>query len=139
LSGKLVLADDRSFRKSYQERRRMRMRHWRTWLYLVAMIAIFGSCFALEMQNRTPFSRTSKQNEAASQTGKSTETAGTVTQETVVAVVEETAAPTEAPTQTEAAVVEPVNYCVECHTDKDQLIANAKIEEEVPEESEGAG
>ncbi|GAP09193.1 hypothetical protein BECAL_00333 [Bellilinea caldifistulae] len=32
-----------------------------------------------------------------------------------------------------------VNYCVECHTDKDRLIQTAKPEEEVIEESEGAG
>lgn len=32
-----------------------------------------------------------------------------------------------------------VNYCVECHTDKDSLIRTAKPEEEVVEESEGAG
>lgn len=29
--------------------------------------------------------------------------------------------------------------CVDCHTDKNALIANAKIEEEAPEESKGAG
>jgi hypothetical protein len=32
-----------------------------------------------------------------------------------------------------------VNYCVECHTDKDRLIQTAKPEEEVISESEGAG
>ncbi|MFN7037362.1 MAG: hypothetical protein ACK4SN_13475 [Bellilinea sp.] len=32
-----------------------------------------------------------------------------------------------------------VNYCVECHTDKDRLIQTAKPEEEVIVESEGAG
>ncbi len=50
----------------------------------------------------------------------------------------------EAPTQplvaTETATAQPqVNYCVECHTDKDRLIQTAKPEEEVVEESEGAG
>lgn len=32
-----------------------------------------------------------------------------------------------------------VDSCVECHTDKESLIANAKVEEEVPEESKGTG
>lgn len=40
------------------------------------------------------------------------------------------------PTATEVAAV---NYCVECHTDKDQLIQTAKPEEEVESESEGVG
>jgi mono/diheme cytochrome c family protein len=44
--------------------------------------------------------------------------------------------PTLAPTATEAVAVD---YCISCHTDKDQLILTAKIEEELPEESEGAG
>jgi len=32
-----------------------------------------------------------------------------------------------------------VDYCITCHTDKDALIANAKPEEVVVEESEGVG
>jgi hypothetical protein len=44
------------------------------------------------------------------------------------------------PTATTAATeVAAVDQCVVCHTDKDQLIATAKIEEEVIKESEGAG
>lgn len=46
------------------------------------------------------------------------------------------------PTQTAAptaTAVAAVNYCVECHTDKDQLIQTAKPEEEVESESEGVG
>ncbi len=35
-------------------------------------------------------------------------------------------------------VIEP-DYCVECHTDKEQLIASAKPEEVVESESSGAG
>ncbi len=42
--------------------------------------------------------------------------------------------PTAAPLPTQ----EP-NYCLDCHTDKDQLIATAKVEEEVEKEDEGAG
>lgn len=42
--------------------------------------------------------------------------------------------PTAAPLPTQ----EP-NYCLDCHTDKDQLIANAKPEETTESESEGAG
>ncbi len=49
-------------------------------------------------------------------------------------------APTQPPVATETATAQPqVNYCVECHTDKDRLIQTAKPEEEVVEESEGAG
>ena len=44
--------------------------------------------------------------------------------------------PTEAATATEVAATD---YCIECHTDKDQLIQTAKVEEEKPKESEGAG
>jgi hypothetical protein len=47
-------------------------------------------------------------------------------------------AQTELPTPTVTAQPQ-VNYCVECHTDKDSLIRTAKPEEEVVEESEGAG
>ncbi len=42
--------------------------------------------------------------------------------------------PTAAPLPTQ----EP-NYCLDCHTDKDQLIATAKPEETTESESEGAG
>lgn len=46
--------------------------------------------------------------------------------------------PTQPPVPT--ATTQPqVNYCVECHTDKDSLIRTAKPEEAVVEESEGAG
>jgi hypothetical protein len=49
---------------------------------------------------------------------------------------EPTPTDTPEPTPTEIVVVD---YCIECHTDKDQLILTAKIEEEVEEESEGVG
>jgi hypothetical protein len=49
---------------------------------------------------------------------------------------EPTPTDTPEPTPTEIVVVD---YCVACHTDKDQLILTAKIEEEVEEESEGVG
>ncbi len=52
------------------------------------------------------------------------------------AATEETEAVAEAPSGDETASVD---YCIKCHTDKDALIANAKPEEEVPEESEGVG
>lgn len=45
-------------------------------------------------------------------------------------------APTARPT--EEPVVEE-NYCISCHTDKEQLIATAKSEEVVEEESSGVG
>ena len=50
--------------------------------------------------------------------------------------VAETEAATETPSDSETAKVD---YCITCHTDKDALIANAKPEEEVVEESEGVG
>ncbi len=43
------------------------------------------------------------------------------------------------PPPTATAEPEVVNQCVECHTDKDQLISTAKAEEEVVSENEGAG
>lgn len=60
----------------------------------------------------------------------------------------ETQVPTTAvevqPTKAVAQVVEPAaepqqDNCVDCHTDKNQLIDTAKPEEVVEEESEGAG
>ena len=52
--------------------------------------------------------------------------------------VEEEPAPT---VEAESVVNEPVevDHCLECHTDKDELIATAKAEEEVIVESEGEG
>ena len=56
---------------------------------------------------------------------------------TDVAVDDTPTAVTDTPTQ-EVAVE--VDYCISCHSDKDALIATAKIEEEVEEEeSSGVG
>lgn len=46
--------------------------------------------------------------------------------------------PTMEPTAT-VAVVANVDYCVDCHTDKEQLISTAKPEETVEGESSGVG
>lgn len=46
--------------------------------------------------------------------------------------------PTLTPT-TEPTEVVAVDYCVACHTDKDQLISTAKVEEAHEAESEGVG
>jgi hypothetical protein len=46
--------------------------------------------------------------------------------------------PTLEPTATVEVVVS-VDYCVDCHTDKDQLISTAKPEETAEEESSGVG
>ena len=55
------------------------------------------------------------------------------------AVVEVKPTPTPVP-PTEEVVVEVVDYCVSCHTDKEELIATAKVEEEETEgESSGVG
>ncbi len=52
--------------------------------------------------------------------------------------VEEESAPAEEAVSVVEEVAEP-NYCLDCHTDKDQLIATAKVEEEVISENEGEG
>ncbi len=43
------------------------------------------------------------------------------------------------PPPTATAEPEVVNYCLDCHTDKDRLISTAKPVEEVVSENEGAG
>ncbi len=117
------------------------MRHWRIWLYLVVMGAILISCalvsspglITLPAADRT--SSTQSPMEVASVTEAPVETAAPA--------VEPTEEPTEEPaqetTETEVAVVDEGDQCVACHTDKAQLIDTAKPEEEVVEESEGAG
>jgi len=55
--------------------------------------------------------------------------------------------PTSTPTPVPTATVAPeavtpavaVNYCLECHSDKEALIQTAKPEEKAPSESEGVG
>ena len=46
--------------------------------------------------------------------------------------------PTVEPTETVEVIVQ-VDYCVDCHTDKEQLISTAKPEETAEEESSGVG
>jgi len=122
------------------------MRHWKIWLYLIAMIGILAFCVfaglpAGEMQ---PFASGAKE---VVPEAKPVEPATAVAQVTDIPAEEvieapaeaPTDAPTEAPTQTVAVAAEQVDYCMDCHTDKDQLIDTAAPEEEVVEESEGAG
>lgn len=52
--------------------------------------------------------------------------------------VEEESAPAPEPDTAVSELVE-VDHCLECHTDKDQLIATAKEEEVVIAENEGEG
>ncbi len=48
--------------------------------------------------------------------------------------------PTSSPTVTPSATpVEVADHCLDCHTDKEQLIATARQEEDVPDESSGPG
>ena len=59
---------------------------------------------------------------------------------TPVPTPEPTQPPTEAPTT--VPTIEPtkiVDYCVDCHTNKEELIANVKPEAMVESESSGAG
>lgn len=66
-----------------------------------------------------------------------TETLASVTVEpTATPTQEPTATPTLEPTPTEEVVAD---YCVECHTDKEELIATAKEEEPAESESKGVG
>jgi hypothetical protein len=115
------------------------MRHWKIWLYIVLMIATFGSCFIIDMQNRMAFPNASVPLESTVRKDTPTETASPAAQDTVVSAGEATEAPTETPVETETAVVAQVDQCVECHTNKQQLIDTAAPEQEVVEESEGAG
>jgi len=115
------------------------MRHWRIWLYLITVLGIFGFCLHSSLPNGIALPRAAKQKDAVSQTKVPAKPATAVAQVTAVVTVEATDAPTEATTQTEVAPAEQVNYCVECHTDKEQLVDTAAPEDEVVEESEGAG
>jgi hypothetical protein len=116
------------------------MRHWRIWLYLVAMIAILYSCYLAGLPPQNTVMRASTNDKTASQTELPAETAAVVVAKiTVVSTVVEAEAPTEAPTQTESAPNKVVDQCVKCHTDKEQLIDTAAPEVEVVKESEGAG
>ena len=57
-------------------------------------------------------------------------------------VVEATAVPTAVPTEeveTVATEPEPIDYCLDCHIDKELLIETADPEEEVISENEGEG
>jgi len=58
------------------------------------------------------------------------------TEPTATPTQEPTATPTLEPTPTEVAVAD---YCVDCHTDKEQLIATAKEEKPAESESKGVG
>ena len=115
------------------------MRHWRIWLYLVSMVAILGSCYMVEMQNRLALSGASNPFEAVFRTELPTETVAPVAQVTSLSTGDPPAIPTDAPTETAVAVVDPVDQCLECHIDKAQLIDSAAPEEVVVAESEGAG
>ncbi len=118
------------------------MRHWKIWLYLIIVIATLVSCFLASNPNAITITRAPVQTEAANQTeppAKTSAPATQVAQVTVQSTSTETQAPIETPEQTETAAVAQVDQCIECHTDKDQLIDTAAPEEEVVEESEGAG
>jgi hypothetical protein len=115
------------------------MRHWKIWLYLIGMTAIIISCVLVSNPNdiTTPFAPT--QNELASQTVIPVRTTAPISEVAITSTAEVTDTPTEAPTVTEIAAVDQVDQCVECHTDSAKLIDTAAPEEEIVEESEGAG
>ena len=116
------------------------MRHWKLWLYLVGMIAILGLCVFASMPTAFTTPRIPTQVQVASQPELPADIPTAAVEPIVAPAVEEaeelTNTPTEAPEATEVANVD---YCLTCHTDKDTLIQTASAEEEVPEESEGAG
>lgn len=117
------------------------MRHWRIWLFVIAIIGIFGLCIYSGMPAGSSFLREPSRAESVPPTATQAEPAAPATQAaqvTVEATGTATDAPTEAPQETEIAAA-PVDYCVQCHTDKQQLIDTAAPEEVVVKESEGAG
>ena len=117
------------------------MRHWRIWLFVVAMIGIFGLCIYSGMPPGTSILPAPPRAEVIPPAATQAEPAAPATQAaqvTVEATGTATEAPTDVPQETEVAAAE-VDYCVECHTDKQQLIDTAAPEEVVVEESEGAG
>lgn len=115
------------------------MRQLKLWLYLVGMIAILIGCVLAGMPQGGLFPSAPQASEVAQQPAKPADTAAPVAQITAEPTEEASVAPTEAPVETEVAVEETVDQCVECHTDRDQLIDTAAPEVEVEEESEGAG
>jgi hypothetical protein len=115
------------------------MRHWKIWFYLVGMIAILGICIFASIPTGVIVQRAPTQVKVASQIESSAETPVSTADVAVEPTLEEKEAPTETSVETEIAAVETVDYCLTCHTDKDQLIQTASQIEEVPEESEGAG
>lgn len=96
------------------------MSQWRIWLGLILVMLILPGC------------------SAATTVPTATSVPATPTTVMPTPTVEQSApaTPTVAILPTEVAEVD---YCIECHSDKEQLISNAKIEEEAPEENEGAG
>ena len=113
------------------------MRHWKMLLYLIAVIGIVGF-FLYASLPKGMVSPGTLSSAEVSQTVTPFLPAAAVAQITDEAV-EVSDAPAEDPTQTEMAPAEQVNYCIECHTDKDELVDTAAPEQEVVEESEGAG
>lgn len=130
------------------------MRHWRIWLFLIGMVGILGLCLYASMPNGIALPR-ARQPEAVSQTEAPEPAGQTQAAEPQATAITEapageapegeapegepTDAPTEAPTDEPVAAAESVDYCVECHSDKDTLIDTAAPVVEVVEESEGAG
>lgn len=92
------------------------MHSWKSWLGLAVLICLLVAC-APQAPQAVPVETEPVMPEA---------------------VPTETTAPSPTPESTATETVE-TDACVDCHTDKDQLILTAKVEEEIPEESEGTG
>jgi mono/diheme cytochrome c family protein len=97
------------------------MSHWKSWLGLGILLVLLAGCSSAVTPSPTVTNPPAEPTVAAP--------SPTVAQAAATA--------TTAPTATEE--IAEVDQCVECHTDKDQLISTAKVEEEVEDESEGAG
>lgn len=97
------------------------MRKWKAWLAITVVALAISACAAAE----TPAPTATQAAVAAAESTATTAPTNTTAP-----------SPTAANTPTEAPVVD---ACVECHTDKDQLIDTAAPQEVVVEESEGAG
>ena len=115
----------------FQKKEEINMRHLKQWLWLWIAALVLSSCGAPPTQAALVSTATQAATTAPAATqveATATQSATATTAPSATAVSTATQAPTEV-----------VDYCIDCHTDKDQLIQTAKVEEAKPKESEGAG
>lgn len=114
----------------------------RTWkkyvVFLTLAAVVLAACGQEEMLTATPTEEVIVE-EIATNTPEPAEPTPTAT--ATEPPPTETPVPTETPepTPTEEVIAEVSDHCLACHSDKDQLVANAKPEEQAPSESSGVG